>query len=499
MDKKIWFEPLGMGMNQKVKGTQIKYNESKLLYNISFDKVGVWRSSKGRQLKATTLSGTGGIDGLMVYKPKGAVDLLIAVAGGNTYRYDGVETLESVDTSTFTTAYDVMGVNFLNRLYMFSSNQLNSTHYLEGTTVTDFTIKAKYGIVAQDSLWAGNINGYEDRFYVSRFDEANNIPTHNLYETGQDITTSTRYFLLDGAITGGVAFKDSALGFTKDSVWSMDVRSIGTQRGASKLFDVGTTSNKSIAVDSKFNSLFFVDGSNGVNMWGGAGDPINISDMLIDKTSGVGVIDLIERSNLKKLAGHCWDGKYYLSLYDLTDTSLEYYQDACLVYDIAGNKWALRQVPANNWVTFDEDGEKALYFGASDTRSIYRYETGDVNEDSEGVESDITSIIRTKDFCNEFGNPGVLKTIGDIVVLYSGTGEIEINYSKDGSNQYNELKTPITLAVANAERDETIAIKPIGIKCRKISFEIRKTSGTLEIIAIGINYKLHETEGIRPT
>ncbi|MFQ5493567.1 MAG: hypothetical protein ACE5DX_05415, partial [Candidatus Dojkabacteria bacterium] len=107
-----WFEPLGGTMNQRVKATQIPFREAKFLYNMSHDRVGVWRTRPGRDLIATTLSGTGGIKGLMAYKKPLFDEVLFVVGGRNLYFWDGTDTLTQLGSSNlFANAVKVRGVN----------------------------------------------------------------------------------------------------------------------------------------------------------------------------------------------------------------------------------------------------------------------------------------------------------------------------------------------------------------------------------------------------
>ena len=490
------FDPVGGGINQKVKSILLKRTEAKMLYNITHDRVGVWRSRKGNS-RLATVSGSGKVQGIFAYRHQNGTEDLFLVAGGNLYKYDGTSTLSLIESDIFTITAKIVGVNYLNRLYLFSDQPGDSVRYTEGDTTTILTdVQAKYSASAQDSLWVAGRFGGEDRVYVSRYDESNNTPTDNLFDADETWGSSTRYFVLDGEVTGLMSFKDFLFAFTDHSIWSLDVRSVGTLRGGTKVQSVGTTSHHSLAVDSKLGVCLFADGNNGIYFWTGAGDPINVSDFLIEKVEESGIIDLINPNNYEILSAGIWDGKYYLSVGDLEDATKDYHEKACIVYAIAENKLSLQEIDASCFTLWkDSSKNRNLYFGSNDDRTVYKISDGIVDQDSSGSDVDVTSYVHTKDMRGEFGASTSDKTFHSIKVLYTGTAEIDVGYSMDGDDIYTKLGT---LPIADDTKLISEALLMLEKRGKSISLEFKKTSGTMEIVGYELDVTTHGVSNLRP-
>lgn len=497
---RYWFEPLGGGMNQRVKGSQIDWNEAKFLYNMTHDRIGVWRSRLGNETVAT---GTGTAQGLGVYRGLNGDALL--VASRDLYVLTGATLTQIGDSNLFSLGEDVSIVNFLDRAYLFSKNA--QVRYTDGTSVSILgeggnELQARFGAVAQQTLWVAGVANLEDRVYASFFDEVTVSPTDKLYEKDETFATSTRYFTVDGNITGLVSFRGYAHVFTSQAFYSVDIRDVGGLSGAEKLGDIGTSSPKSIAVDNKLGFLMWADGKNGVFLWSGAGTPINVAERVIERTE-LAVLDLIVSAS--SLTGYVDDGKYYLVLGDLSDPTLEYYSNACLVYDIAGNQWSVRDIEAKYLATYNNE-----LYGVSADMKVTKYNQGLTDQDSNGDDVYYDSYVDTKDYGVEFGLIGSMKIFKGLEIAHKGTARITVYYSIDGDSEYTELTTIIP---EETTKDRILTYRPLppSTKGRTISFRFRKhptfkrdvrstdnNSGYMEIIGFGLDVNTLAQHGVKP-
>lgn len=499
---KQWFEPLGGGMNQKVEGAQIPFGEAKLLYNITHDNLGSWTSRKGITLAATTLVGTGGTQGLTSYLKLFGPNTVLYAGDRNLYFYNGVDTLTQIGADDqFQSGAKVNFCNFLNRAYIFSSSSADIVKYTDGTSIfnlgsTTNQFSAKWGISAQNTLWIGGIASNPDRIYVSLYDEGNNTPTDQMWNDGQSFPTSTRFFTVDGANTGMMSFKDQAYAFTDHSLWTFDIQSLEQFSGPQKRLDIGCVAHRTIAVDPKLGIAMWTDGKRGVYFWTGAGDPYNVAEKITNYDDAV--MDLIQDGNIAEMDASIFDGKYFLSLGDLSNAGLSYYQDAQLVYDIAANKWSIRNTDMAALTSQRvASGVVKLYGGSRDTLSLYEMEVeSDVDQDQGGNNVEIGGTIQTKDFGGEFGQIGDEKMWDEVRVAYSGTSDnVVVGFALDGSDTYTDF---FNLSAAVSNRDTRHKMLPRSCKSQTISLQFNWTSGTFKLLGLGLSVGVDTTTGKRP-
>ena len=496
--KTYWFEPIGDTINQKVKSTQIKYSQAKMLYNITHDKVGSWRTRPGRTLIDDTINTSSGVQGIGFYKYG---KQMVIVMGGNVYKYSSGG-IELVASSVFTSTANINMTNYLNRIYMFSDISTDIVKYYDGTNVvaagdstnTAYQFSAKFGCAVQNSLWVA----VGDRVYVSNYNLTDNVPTDHLFEAGSDFVSSTRFFIMNDEVTGLISYRDTPTVLTANTTSILDINWVNTLQGAQKKLDIGTSSPRSVVIDTKSGYLLWADGKNGVFMWSGAGDAVNVGEYLIENAEQTGIINLINNSNLDKLAAGAINGKVFISLHDLTDTTLDYGTDCTIVFDIASNKWSVRNVEAGCYETARLDNENALYAGSYSTKSVYKLDVNGKYQDDDysGVPQNYSSYIRSKDLRGEFGPGGNTKKFAKLITVYKSNVPITTSYSLNGSTTYKELGT---IAASPEGSEFYVSLQPIGQLGTSISLEWRTLSGYQEIIGFGLVVDTYDTIAVRPT
>lgn len=476
-----WF-PVGGGMHQRSIPTALRFDEAQFMYNMTFSKPGVWRSRLGNDLLATTIAGSEAVMGLGAYNPNGGDEQMFMVANTNLYKYDGITTFDLVESTITSSTEPVNMVNYMNKLYLFTESASTYVKYTSGSTTTligaaDTRIKASMGAVAQDALWAAGRPGHEDKVYASRFDTTTKLRTHEFYESTEDMTDTTRFVSLDTEVKSIRGFKDHAMMFSDSACWTTDITSFNTQHGITKLFDVGTTSHRSVVVDKELGIMMWIN-ENGLYMWDGGGQPVNVLQKVKNRVDADAFWDLVATGNYSTLSGGIWDGKYYLSVGDLTDASLSYDEDAGLEYDILANKMSIRSLPADLFALFTKSGDKRLYYGHSGARSVFRIGVGTQDTSTAGVAGDYTCTVQTKRFHRDLGN-FYAKRIHEVLVRYKGTGTITVGYALDGAATFTELST------LSASSTEVTGRLQMDMECRDIALQLEVTSGTMEIMAVG--------------
>jgi hypothetical protein len=488
VNKKIFeFPVVGDGMNQKVTPTMLRYSEAQLLYNITTEMPGVWRTRKGDDLLATAIAGDQEVKGLGTYIPQTGVQQLFMVANTNLYKYDGNVTFSLVEALVTASNEDVNFVNYgeLNRLYMFTDSSTTYVKYTSGTTTTEVggagKFKAKYGAVAQGVMWYGGIPSYENRVYVSRIDETTNLPVDTPWESDETgITDSTRFFILDGPCMGLCSYRDRLYAFTDRSCWMLNAGVTPVE--GSRVFNIGTTAHRSIQVDEKTNVMLWAN-ENGIYMYAGGGDPMNVIEKITNRTSSAAVWDLISPANFDDFTAGAWDGKYILAVGNLTDTAQTYYANCGIEYNIISNTIQIREFPAAVTTLFTKSGDRRLYYGDNAHRAVFRIGVGSVDYNYLGNTNAYSGVIRTKRLKGEFGggSGARAKEFHTLILVHEGTGNITVKYAVNGATTYS------TLATITASTTETTAIVPMGaIEGHDISFEFSVASGTMEIKGFGV-------------
>jgi len=487
--KMLWIEPTGGGIHQKNEATLIHHTEAKMLYNITHDQPGSWVSRSGNNLIASTLAGGNPIRGLGSRENFGGTAQLIAIYDGDVYKWNDISSLGStIGSSAFGATESVNTANFLERLYM-AGGGTTTLKYTNGSTTSNATgtPQVRYIAVAQDTLWAAGKSGSEDYVFASLYDEANNTPTDQLYEDTETWATSSRYFVVDGEVTGIGSFKDLPVVFTKTGLWTSDIRDFSSLHGPVKLASVGSTSHRSIAVDNKLHVLMFA-GNDGIFLWTGAGDPINIIDKCINRVDANALWDDVNPANYATMHGACWDGKYYLAVGNLQDNTTDYYQNGCFVYDIAANKISFRSLASSMIVPhIKTTGEKKLFFGSNSTGSVYETHIGTQDDDSAGTPQNYVSYVNTKRFSGEFGSVTGTKTWHSIVVGYTSDEDITVKQDINGTGTYS------TLGTLTASSDEVRKALTFGEEGEDVSLQFSTASGRMKIKAFGFEYTLHDS------
>src|SRR5690606_3302927 len=120
----------------------------------------------------------------------------------------------------------------------------------------------------------------------------------------------------------------------------------------------------------------------------GSNRPIDISAKIKDSIDGYGLFDLINPANFSQLAAGSFDGKYYLSVGDMSTLSgapASAMANAELVFDISTGAWSLnsRDDEPVVYATFiNSAGSKDLYYGEKTALATYKMNVGTTDADS---------------------------------------------------------------------------------------------------------------------
>jgi len=533
--KIIWKQNLSGGINQSVDNQLVENNESPLLKNIILDKRGNWASRKGTDKLGNTTAGSDQVYGLGTYDETDGTHTFFRVCNRDLEKFNGTDTWSAVDTDEWPASMKVNMVNFLDRMYLGSEDGGTALAYTTGTTITDVTpeIGGHFLAVNKGRLLVGGndmlpnviLISYlgTDTFYDSTgtcaanadSGGANTVTTTTeifeawyennayIYNTdtdelhfitgftdGDTVTTdgSTSawdndtvyvlpfYFQLEGACTGLTTFQGNSIAFDEDNMYIWDPGSTWSQ----KMPGFGCVNERTIKNVSGY--LIWAD-REAVYLYDGSSRPIDISQKIKDPVDGYGLFDLINPANFSQLAAGAFDGKYYLSVGDLstqTGAPASAITNAEFVFDVEANSWTLNSrddEPVVYSTFINSSGSKDLYYGEETNLAVYKMNTGTTDDDSDGDAGAFTVEARTPHYT--FADPTVQYRISAFYVKYKSGGNITVTYSADGGS-YASLDTLSSSSTTTVEK-----ILPVT-ECHGFTHSLKFVcSSTMEIEAVG--------------
>ena len=534
--KVLWFQNLSGGINQSTDDALIENNESPLLKNVILDKVGNWSVRKGTTKLGSTTAGEDRIWGLSAYNKSDGTHTFFRIANRDLEKLtEGTATWASVDDDEWPASKKVNMVNFLDRLYLGSEDGATPLSYTAGTTITDVvpTIGGHYLAVNKSILAVGgnsikpNVVFYSqpntDIFYDATGTCAANADvagtntvtttasTFEAYHEGAaylynstegvlrfitgftsdtvvttDGDTSTwdndtvyvliDYITLDGKCTGITSYQEKFITFDEDNMYLWDPQSTWSY----KMPGFGCVNERTIK--DVAGNLIWVD-REGIYLYDGSNRPIDISAKIKDSIDGYGLFDLINPANFSQLAAGSFDGKYYLSVGDLSTLSgapASAMANAELVFDISTGAWSLnsRDDEPVVYATFiNSTGSKDLYYGEKTALATYKMNVGATDADSATGTSAIAFEARTPFYT--FANPTIEYRVSAFYVKYKSGGDVVITYSKNGGS-YATLKT-----LPSSSTTTVVRVLPTT-ECTGFTHSLKFTcSSTVVIEAIG--------------
>jgi len=533
--KVFWYQNLSGGMNQTTDSRLLENNESPLLKNISLDKLGNWSHRKGTDLLGNVTAGSNRVWGLGAYNKSDGTHTFFRVCNRDLEKLtEGTATWASVDDDEWTADKKVNMVNFLDRLYLGCEDGTTPLAYTTGTTITDVTPTIGGYIMAVNkdilAVGGGNIKPniiwctqpFTDTFYDATGTCAANADvagantvttTASIFEayhegaaylynstdgvirlitgftSGTVVTTdgSTSawnndtvyvlidYFVQDGACKGIVSFQERFISFDEDNMYQWDPASTWSQ----KMPGFGCVNERTIKEVG--GNLIWVD-REAIYLYNGSGRPIDISKKIKDPVDGYGLFDLISSSNWDQLAAGAYDGKYYLSVGDLSTVSgapASAITNAEFVFDINKGSWILNSrddEPVVYAPFINSTGAKNLYYGEKSAMAVYKMNTGTTDDDSAGTASAISVEARTPEY--SFDDPTIEYRVSAFYVKYKSGGDVTVTYSKNGGS-YSALDTLSSSSTVTVEK-----ILP-RVECQGFTHYLKFTCSTMTIEAVG--------------
>jgi hypothetical protein len=252
------------------------------------------------------------------------------------------------------------------------------------------------------------------------------------------------YFTQDGECTGITSYQEKFISFDEDNMYLWDPSSTWSY----KIPGFGCVNERTIKDVS--GSLIWVD-REAVYLYNGSNRPVDVSRKIKDSVDGYGLFDLINPSNFSQLAAGTYDGKYYLSVGDLSTVSgapASAMTNAEFVFDIASGVWIInsRDDEPVVYATFiNSTGAKDLYYGEKSALAVYKINTGTTDADSAGTNAAITYEARTPHY--SLGDPTIESRVSGFYVKYKSAATIAVTYSSNGGT-YNTLVTlPISSTI----------------------------------------------------
>lgn len=533
-----WFQNLSGGMNQATDSQLVENNEPTLLVNTSLDKLGCWASRKGTDLLGSVTAGSDRVWGLGTYDKSDGTHTFFRICSRDLEKFDGSTTWTAVDTDEWPATTKVNMVNFLDRMYLGSADGATALAYTVGTTITDVapTIGGHLLAVNKATLAVGgnsikpNVIFYTkpntDTFYdatgtcaadadvagantvtaTTGIFEAYHEGAAYLYNSTDGVlrfitgfTSSTvvttdgdtsgwnndtiyvllNYFTQDGETTGITSYNEKFISFDEDNMYQWDPSSTWSY----KLPGFGCVNERTIQEVS--GNLIWVD-REGIFFYNGSGRPIDISKKIKDSVNGYGLFDLINPANYGQLAAGSFDGKYYLSVGDLSTLSgapASALANAEFVFDVTAGTWEVytRDDEPVVYSTFiNSSGSKGLYYGEKTNMATYLMNTGTTDDDSAGTAGAYTVSVWTKDYV--LGDPQLQHRVSAFYVKYKAGGTVTVTLSKDGGSYASLVSlassSTVTVAKILPTADTSAFTHALKFQC----------SSTLLIEAIGFEY-----------
>ena len=533
--KIFWYQNLSGGMNQTTDPKLLDNNESPLLKNVVLDRIGNWSNRKGTDLLGNVTAGSARVWGLGSYNKSDGTHTFYRICNRDLEEFNGTDTWTSIDADEWTASKKVNMVNFLDAIYFGCEDGTTALAYSTGDTITDVvpTIGGHHLAVNKESLAVGgnsikpNVIFYSDattdKFYDATgtcaadadsegaYTLTTTADTFEAYYAGAayvynttigamafitgftsatTVTVSaptatwnddTIYILLnyttqEGECTGITSYKERFISFDEDNMYQWDPASTWSQ----KLPGFGCVNERTIREVS--GNLIWVD-REGIYLYDGSNRPIDISRKIKDPIDGYGLFDLINPSNWGQLAAGSFNGKYYLSVGDLstqTGAPASAITNAEFVFDMATGAWSLnsRDDEPMVYTTFiNSSGDKSLYYGEKTAMAVYKVNTGTTDDDSAGTATAYSLEARTSDY--SFGDPTVEYRVSAFYVKYKSGGDVTVTYSSNGGS-FSTLDTLSSSSTTTVEK-----ILPTT-ECQGFTHALKFTcSSTMMIEAIG--------------
>ena len=533
--KIFWYQNLSGGMNQTTDNRLLENNESPLLKNIVLDRIGNWSNRKGTDLLGSVTAGSDRVWGLGTYDKSDGTHTFYRIANRDLEEFNGTDTWSVIDTDEWTASKKVNTVNFLDRIYFGCEDGTTALAYSTGDTITDVApvIGGHHLAVNKAILAVGgnNIkpnvifysNPNTDQFYdatgtcganadvagantvtaTAEIFEAYHEGAAYLYNSTEGVLrfitgftsgtvvttdgdTSTwdndtiyvlvNYFTQDGKCTGITSFNEKFISFDEDNMYQWDPQSTWSY----KLAGFGCVNERTMQQVDGY--LIWVD-REAIYLYDGNSRPLDISNKIKDNVDGYGLFNLINSANFGQLAAGTIDGKYYLSVGDLSTLSgapASAITNAEFVFDVATGVWTINSrddEPVVYSTFINSTGAKNLYFGEKTNIAVYKMETGTTDDDSAGTAGAISLEVRTQDYT--FNDPTIEYRISAFYVKYKSGGDVTVTYAKNGGSYatLNTLPSSSTITV--------VKILPT-VQCQGFTHSLKFTcSSTMMIEAIG--------------
>lgn len=541
--KILWYQNLSGGFNQSTDDALVENNESPLLKNVVLDKVGNWASRKGTTKLGSTTAGEDRVWGLGAYNKSDGTHTFYRIANRDLEEFNGTTTWTAIDTDEWTASKKVNMVNFLDRIYFGCEDGTTALAYSTGDTITDVapTIGGHHLAVNKAILAVGGNNIMPHVIFYSKpntdtFYDATGTCAANADVAGANTVTTTAaifeayhegaaylynategvlrfitgftsgtvvttdgatstwdndtvyvlidYFTQDGKCTGITSFNEKFISFDEDNMYLWDPQSTWSY----KMPGFGCVNERTI--QNVAGNLIWVD-REAIYLYDGSNRPIDISAKIKDPVDGFGLFDLINPGNFGQLAAGSFDGKYYLSVGDLSTLSgapASALTNVEFVFDISTGSWILNtrdDEPVVYSTFIDSTGSKDLYYGEKAAIATYKMNVGTTDADSATGTSTIPFEARTPHYT--FANPTIEYRIGAFYVKYKSGGDVVITYAKNGGTYVtlDTIPTSSTITVVKIlpttdctafthslkfTSSSTVTIEAIGFMATPISF-----------------------------
>jgi hypothetical protein len=534
--KIVWFQNLSGGLNQSTDDRLIENNESPLLKNANLDKLGTWSVRKGTDLLGNVTAGSDQVYGLGAYNKSDGTHTFFRVCNRDLEKLtEGTATWASVDDDEWPASKKVNMVNFLDRLYLGSEDGGTALAYTTGTTITDVTpeIGGHHLAVNKSILAVGgndmkpNIIFYSqpstDIFYdatgtcganadaggantvttTAEIFEAYHEGAAYIYNTdtdqlafitgftdGDTVTTDTDtsawdndtiyvlidYFVQDGECKGITSYQEKFISFDEDNMYLWDPSSTWSY----KMPGFGCVNERTI--QNVGGNLIWMD-REAIYLYDGSNRPIDISKKIKDSVDGYGLFDLINASNFSQACAGSLNGKYYLSVGDLSTQSgapASALTNAEFVFDVSTGAWTVntRDDEPVVYATFiNSSGNKDLYYGEETAMAVYKMNTGTSDEDSAGSSVTIAFEARSPNYT--FADPTIEYRISAFYVKYKSGGDVTMAYSANGGS-YSTIDT-----LSSSSTTTVVKVLPT-VQCQGFTHSLKfACSSTVTIEAFG--------------
>lgn len=492
MPKLKWVQGLVSGMDQATDPSMVANNEAQLLKNVTLHSPGNWTSRKGIKKIGNTISTTEKPEGLFTYNKQDNEYKLGVVVDRDLYFYNESTSSfgTAVDTDVWPVDTRVNSVNFLDRIYLGSVDGSTPLGYSTGGSVTNVspTISGGQLAVFKNMLAvAGNsidpklvfyTDPYTDRFHrvdttvdtvngqvITVDDEvlSPDMQGSTVYNTTQnefalfdtyidtqtlevvgDITnwasTDTVYILnnvfrLDDNSTALVAYNESFISFDEESIYLWDPtqqpngwsQKITNGPGCVSQAVIQVVNGKYIVWANR-ESIWLMTSQNGI---------IDVAAKIRNKYTQQGVLDLIDRTNIDDWVSWKDDTEelYYLSVGTLNtkDGALASgIQNCVIVVDLKKGAVFIENYntkPYNSTIFTNENGDRQVYVGLSDSSTIYSTSGTLTDNDKNGDNNNINFEVDTAHYV--LGNPAMTSRINRVILKYISKCPLEILHSKN--------------------------------------------------------------------